>query len=77
MRRLRVGRYRERLAHSSAALTDWPLTGDAVEMMHSELELVESIKQNEESVDAVNSRVEYFKVCVLWERIARRKKLRC
>lgn len=39
----------------------------AVEMMQSEMELVESIKQNEESVDAVNGRVERFKVSVVGE----------
>lgn len=33
-------------------------------MMHSEMELIENIKQREENVDAVNARVEHFKVRV-------------
>ncbi|GAB9468734.1 hypothetical protein Gpo141_00006041 [Globisporangium polare] len=32
-----------------------------VEMMHSEMELVENIKQSEENVDTVNGRIEQFK----------------
>ncbi|KAF4318630.1 hypothetical protein BBO99_00006630 [Phytophthora kernoviae] len=40
----------------------------AMEMMHSEMELMEGIKQNEENVATVNSRIKHFKELVIQER---------
>lgn len=43
-------------------------------MMHSEMELVENIKQSEENVDTVNGRIEQFKartVLLTWLHLKR------